>query len=183
RQDARATVEALRADGYAVELLSGDRPRPVTAAAAETGITSWQASCLPQEKVAHLQSLTASGRNVLMVGDGLNDAPALAAGTASMSPAGAADVSQTAADVVFQGAALAPVTETLRLARRTERLVKQNLVLALLYNAVAIPLAIAGYVTPLIAAVAMSASSLTVTANALRLRLGTRRRETAAEDS
>jgi Cu2+-exporting ATPase len=172
RADARAVVAALRADGYAVELLSGDREHAVAAVATETGIESWRASCLPREKVARLQALADAGRRVLMIGDGLNDAPALAAGYASMSPAGAADISQTAADVVFQGAALGPVAETLRIARRTDRLVKQNLALALLYNAVAIPLAVAGFVTPLIAAVAMSASSLTVIVNALRLRLG-----------
>jgi Cu2+-exporting ATPase len=171
RPDARATLESLRARGLAVELLSGDRAAVVRAVAAELGIADWRAGCLPAEKVARLEALAARGRKVLMVGDGLNDAPSLAAGFASISPAGAADISQTAADLIFQGARLGPVLAAITTARRARRLVEQNFALAALYNTIAVPIAVAGLVTPLIAAVAMSSSSILVTLNALRLRL------------
>ena len=171
RADARAVVAALRARGLAVEILSGDRLTTVARAAGDLGIADFRAGCAPAEKVAHLESLAARGRRVLMVGDGLNDAPALAAATVSASPSSALDISQTAADAVFQGAALAPVLELLTVARRADRLVKQNLGLALGYNLLTVPLALAGLVTPLIAAVAMSSSSLVVIGNALRLGL------------
>lgn len=173
RDDAAQVVTELREMGLAVELLSGDRPGPVAKAAQTLGITEWQAGCAPADKCARLAQLAAEGRKVLMIGDGLNDAPALAAAHVSMSPSTAVDVSQTAADVVFQGARLSPVIEALRVARLSRVLVKQNFALAVGYNVFTVPLAVAGLVTPLIAAIAMSTSSLVVIGNALRL---TRRR-------
>jgi Cu2+-exporting ATPase len=104
-----------------------------------------------------------------MIGDGLNDAPALAAGHASMSPATAVDVSQTASDAIVQGEPLAPIIETLAVAKASQRWSLQNFAIAIGYNIVFVPLAMAGVVTPLIAAIAMSASSLAVTVNAMRL--------------
>ena len=170
RADARAVIAELKRRHYRLALLSGDRPAVAGRIAAELGIEEWQARCLPADKVARLEALTAAGRKVLMVGDGLNDAPALAAGFVSMSPASAAAVSQTAADLLFQGPLLGPVSFALRLAQLADRLVRQNFALAVIYNLGAVPIAIAGFATPLIAAVAMSSSSLLVTLNALRLR-------------
>ncbi len=175
RADAAEVVAALRREGIVVELLSGDRAATVREIAAAVGIAEWRAECRPADKTAYLEGLAARGRRVCMVGDGLNDAPALAAAHVSMSPASAADIAQTAADIVFQGGRLAPVCEARHVAERTQRLVRQNFALALLYNAVTVPLAMAGLVTPLIAAVAMSSSSLVVIANALRLGLGGKR--------
>ncbi len=169
RADAATVVRTLAEWGLEVRLLSGDRRAAVAAVARELGIEHWQAELRPDDKVRALEQLRACGRQPLMVGDGLNDAPALAAAHASLSPAEAADISQTAADAVFQGRRLQPVLEVLVVARRAEALVRQNLALAFGYNVVAVPLALAGQVTPLIAAIAMSASSLTVVANAFRL--------------
>jgi P-type Cu2+ transporter len=169
RADAAAVVQGLKDRGMAVCLLSGDR-RPVVEAMARTlGIADWKAEQSPADKTAALAALRAQGRNVLMVGDGLNDAPALAAASVSVSPSTAVDVSQTAADVVFQGDKLGPILETLDVARRADKLVRQNLWLALVYNLVAAPLAMGGQLTPLLAALAMSSSSLIVILNALRL--------------
>jgi P-type Cu2+ transporter len=172
RPDAAATVAALRRSGLAVEVLSGDRQAAVADAAAAAGIAEWRSGVMPSEKAQRLAALAAEGKRVLMVGDGLNDAPALAAAHASLSPTTAAEATQSAADAVFQGDALGPVAEILDVARRADRLVRQNLALALLYNLGAVPLAIMGNVTPLIAAVAMSSSSLLVIGNALRLGIG-----------
>ena len=161
-------------------LLSGDRPDAVAAVAAAVGIEDWRGGCLPQDKLSALDSLRDAGARVLMVGDGLNDAPALAAAHASISPSGAADIAQVAADIVFQSRSLQPVAEALAVARRAQALVRQNIGLAVGYNLFAVPLAVVGLVTPLVAALCMSGSSIVVVLNAIRLAGRTRR---AAEAS
>lgn len=174
RPDAKEVIKALKARGFAVELLSGDREPAVKRLAETLEITAWRAGARPAAKIARLEELTKEGHKVAMVGDGLNDAPALRAAHVSISPADAADVSQTAADFIFQGARLIPVVEAIDVARKARTLVFENFGLALAYNAIAVPLAVAGYVTPLVAAVAMSSSSITVTLNSLRLNLARR---------
>jgi Cu2+-exporting ATPase len=168
RSDAETVVRHLAAAGATIELLSGDRAPVVEAVAEMTGIAHWQAGLSPSQKVNRLDELRQHHR-VAMVGDGLNDAPALAAADVSLSPASASDISQTAADIVFQGARLAPVEEAWRVAKKSQHLIRQNIGFALLYNLCAVPLAILGHVTPLIAAVAMSSSSIIVVLNALRI--------------
>jgi Cu2+-exporting ATPase len=172
RPGAAETVAALSARGFDIRILSGDRPAAVAQIASALRIQNWQGGVTPAEKVAALEDLKAKGRRVLMVGDGLNDAPSLAAAHVSMSPITAADLSQAQADAVFLGDRLDPVLDTILATRKARRLMHQNLGLAVIYNAVAVPLAVAGFVTPLIAAVAMSGSSLLVTLNALRARSG-----------
>jgi Cu2+-exporting ATPase len=172
RADAASVLAQLRGMGLTVRLISGDRTEPVRRIAAELGIQDWTACCSPVDKVALVEGLRTEGRKVLMVGDGMNDSPALAAASVSASPATAADVSQTVADLVFQGARLQPVLIALRTARRARRVMRQNLALSIGYNAIMVPLAIAGWVTPWLAAAAMSSSSLLVMTNSLRLHRG-----------
>jgi Cu2+-exporting ATPase len=169
RPDASDTLAALRARGIAVEMLTGDGEAPAAELAAQAGIATWRAVVGPREKAAYLSQLRSEGRRVLMVGDGINDAGALAMAHVSMAPSTAADVSQIASDMVLRGDHLAPIVEALDVARKAKRLVLQNFAFAALYNLTAIPLAVSGLVTPLVAAATMAGSSLIVTLNALRL--------------
>ncbi len=192
RPDARQTIALLKQQGLRVEMLSGDREGPVRAIAREAGIEHWQARCTPQQKLAYVEELAQGGAKVLMVGDGINDAPALAAGHVSMAPSTASDIGRTAAQLVFLSESLQPVWFSHQVAMRARRLMLQNFTLALIYNVVAVPVAMLGFATPLFAAIAMSGSSIVVVGNALRLnfverrllrrftRAATRRRETAA---
>jgi Cu2+-exporting ATPase len=167
RADAREAVRAIGQLGLPVRLLSGDAPQPVATVAARVGIAVARARLHPEDKVADV----ATG-HTMMVGDGINDAPALRAAHVSMAPSTAADIGRSAADFVFTGGQLGAVPLVIGTARRAASIVNQNLALAIGYNAVAVPLAISGHVTPLVAAIAMSSSSIIVVANALRLRLG-----------
>ena len=171
RPDARAAIDRLRAAGLDVRILSGDRPEAVAAAARALGIRSWAARQTPEGKLDAIAALEAEGRKVLVVGDGLNDAPMLAAGHASMAPASASDAGQTAADMLLLSDSLMAVPQAIETARRADRQIRQNLITAIVYNVVAVPIAVAGFVTPLIAAVAMSLSSIIVVGNALRLKV------------
>ncbi len=171
RADAKSTIDQLKALGLEVEILSGDTEAAVAAAAAELGIGHWRAGLKPADKIARLEQLQAEGRKPAMVGDGLNDAPCLSAAHASLSPVSAADISRAAADFVFMGDGLAPILTALATARMSRRLMLENLGFAALYNTIAVPLAVLGFVNPLIAALAMSGSSIIVTLNALRTHL------------
>lgn len=172
RSDAAQTIATLKNMGYDLEILSGDREGAVAAAAQEIGITRYQSELHPGHKIERLEQLKGEGRKVLMVGDGLNDAPALAGAYVSLSPVTAVHLSQAAADAVFLGERLQPVLDAVRIAKKARRAIEQNLWISVFYNTVAIPIAVAGAVTPLMAAAAMSVSSIAVTANALRLRIG-----------
>ncbi len=181
RPDAEATLQRLMKMGFAVHIVSGDRTEAVEPIAKRLGLASWFAGVRPAGKVAFLEELKANGHRVLMIGDGINDVAALAAAHASLAPISAADISQAQSDAVFLGDSLAPVALTLRTARRAKAAMRQNLALAVVYNAVAVPVAMAGFVTPLIAAAAMSGSSILVTLNALRLRRTPRADQPVAE--
>ena len=169
RPGAAETVSWLRERGYRVSLLSGDRPAAAASMAARCGIDDWQAGLDPVGKVCWLSACKAVGEHVLMVGDGLNDAPALSIADVSLSPASGADIAQTAADVVFQGTSLEAVRELLRVAKKARSVIRENLAFAIFYNLAAVPLAVIGLVTPPLAAALMSSSSLIVVLNALRL--------------
>jgi len=170
REGAAEAVQALTDSGKAVYLMSGDTTPAVAALAQRLNISNWLAEALPADKSARIQDMTAKGAHVLMVGDGLNDTAALAAADVSISPASALDAARVASDIVLLGHDLSPISAACTTARAARRRITENFTIATVYNVVAVPLAMAGFATPLIAALAMSASSITVSLNALRLR-------------
>jgi len=170
RNGAVEAVTALLASGKRVELLSGDSAVPVEALARELGIADWTAQMRPEEKAARVRALADEGHKVLMVGDGLNDTAALASAHVSISPASALDAARVASDIVLLGNDLSPVADACETAKKATKRIRENFRIATVYNVIAVPLAVAGLATPLIAALAMSASSITVSLNALRVR-------------
>ncbi len=175
RAGAREAVTELEHSGLRLEILSGDSAARTGEVAGRLGLPC-TAPARPADKVLHIAQLKGAGHNVLMVGDGINDAPALRAADVSIAPSSAADIGRNAADLVFLRESLEAVPQAAAIAREAARLVRQNFALAIAYNVVAIPVAVLGQVTPLLAAIAMSASSVVVVANALRLGLGPRAR-------
>jgi Cu2+-exporting ATPase len=169
RPRAEHAIRQLKAAGFRLGILSGDKAVVVAKLARELGIESWRSGLSPRQKAEACAEAASQGSKLLMVGDGINDAPALAAAHVSMAPATAADVGRQAADFVFMRDGLEAVPFAIEASRRAGRLIRENFALAIGYNVVAVPIALLGYATPLIAAVAMSTSSIIVVANALRL--------------
>ena len=170
RPGAAEAVRHLMQQGIRVLLISGDVTPVVAALADRLGIPEWQAEALPADKSARIAALQAEGRNVLMVGDGLNDTAALTAADVSISPASALDAARVASDIVLLGADLSPIPDAIVTARSAVRRIRENFNIATFYNVIAVPIAIAGFATPLVAALAMSSSSITVALNAIRLK-------------
>ena len=170
RPGAEEAVQALVNGGKRVILMSGDTTPAVEALAQRLGIPQWVAEALPADKAARVEALRNEGAHVLMVGDGLNDTAALAAAHVSISPATALDAARVASDIVLLGNDLSPIGAACETAKSATRRIRENFRIATVYNIIAVPLAVAGLATPLIAALAMSLSSITVSLNALRLR-------------
>lgn len=168
RLGAAESVAALASLGLPAEILSGDGAAAVAAVAREVGVTDWRANATPDDKAARIQALRQAGERPLMVGDGLNDAAALALAHVSASPAGATDLAQTTSDIVLQRAGLSALPAAIVIARRAQAIAKQNILLSFVYNAVAVPVAAFGFATPLVAALGMASSSIIVILNALR---------------
>jgi Cu2+-exporting ATPase len=169
KEDAKTIIAKLQQSHKKIILLSGDNKDAVLQTATELGIAEFHHSQTPITKVELLKSLKQQGHNIMMVGDGLNDAPSLAFCDVSISFAKAADITQSIADIIVQGNKLAPIITLKSFAAKSIKLIRQNLLLALGYNLVAVPFAIAGSVTPLVAAIAMSSSSILVLLNSLRM--------------
>ncbi len=170
RLGAAEAVQAFRDAGKEVILISGDTQGAVQVLADKLGIQKWIAQALPQDKAKHVQNLSDQGSHVLMVGDGLNDTAALAAAHVSISPASALDAARVASDIVLLGNDLSPISDACDTAVKATKRIRENFRIATVYNIIAVPLAVAGLATPLIAALAMSTSSITVSLNALRVR-------------
>ncbi len=170
RSGVRETLQALSELKIKTELLSGDQPEAVQAIAQQTGIESVQARCQPQDKLDYIRKLQQQGAVVAMVGDGINDAPVLAGADVSIAMGGGTQLAHASADMVLLSEQLPHLVDSIRMARKTRRVIGQNLLWALVYNLIALPLAAAGWISPWMAAIGMSASSLVVVLNALRLR-------------
>jgi Cu2+-exporting ATPase len=169
RPDAAALITSLKSRGIAVELLSGDQSGAVAQLARNLGIDEFMAGAKPGDKLLHLSQRQAAGDKVLMIGDGINDIPVLSGADVSVAMASASDLAQTRADAVLLNDRLAVLAEALDIARRTKGIIRQNLRYSLVYNLLALPLAAAGMIPPWLAAIGMTASSLVVIFNALRL--------------
>jgi len=171
RPEAKESLQQLRDLGLKVSLLSGDEPQLVQQVAAELGVSEAHGALLPEDKLSHIQALQKQGAVVAMVGDGVNDAPVLAAAQVSLAMGGGTQLAHASADMVLLSENLLHLSQGVKMARRTLMVIRQNLAWALLYNLLALPLAAMGMVAPWMAAVGMSASSLLVVVNALRLRV------------
>ncbi|AMX95292.1 MAG: cadmium-translocating P-type ATPase [Mesorhizobium sp.] len=169
RADAAAAIKRLNDTGVSMQMLSGDTAGACGEVARMLGVEDFVPCLLPSGKVERIETLAKDGHKVLMVGDGLNDTPALSAAHVSIAPATAADIGRNAADFVFLRESLLAVPLALDVSRKAGHLIRQNIAIAIVYNAVAVPIAILGHATPLLAAIAMSASSVLVIGNALRL--------------
>ena len=163
-------VAELKQQGLTLHLLSGDRQAAVQSLAQNLHLDAFRAEAVPEDKLAYVETLQRQGKKVLMVGDGINDAPVLAAADVSVAVAGGADVARAGADIVLLNDDMAVIPQAVNQAKRTATIIRQNLIWAAAYNLIAVPLAAAGFVTPWLAALGMSGSSLLVLANALRLR-------------
>lgn len=168
KTNALQVINYLKSQNYGIDILSGDRAQAVEKIADELGVISWQANAKPADKIAALEALKQQKHKVLMIGDGINDAPALAASYVSLSPITASQITQAASDAVFFSQTLAPIAQIINVSKRSKSIMVQNLSLAVIYNAIFVPLAMLGHATPLIAALAMSGSSILVSVNALR---------------
>jgi Cu2+-exporting ATPase len=162
-------VAALKALGIRVELLSGDTPKAAGELAEHLGIDSWQGSAGPEAKLERIRACQEAGETVAMVGDGINDVPVLAGADVSIAMNGATDLARTSADAVLLSPRLTRIVEGVEISRASRRIIRQNLIWSVCYNASALPLAAMGFVPPWLAALGMSASSLVVVGNALRL--------------
>jgi Cu2+-exporting ATPase len=169
RADAAEAVRALRAQGQRVRLLSGDQPTAVARMAQMLDIAHWQAGATPESKLAAVRAWQAAGERVLMLGDGINDAPVLAAADVRIAMGQGAMLARSAADALLVSNRLMAVPQALALAHKTRRVLRQNLAWAALYNLACVPLALAGLLPPLVAGIGMACSSLFVVLNAQRL--------------
>jgi Cu2+-exporting ATPase len=170
RSDAAEAIGALRSAGFRVIIASGDRVEPVQRIAEILGVTEWHAMLRPEAKVALVDELRGDGHRVLMIGDGINDAPVLAAADASIALDAGTALARASADAIVLGKRMNSIVEAASMAEATRRTIRQNIAWAIVYNLTAVPLAVTGILAPWMAALGMSFSSLLVVLNALRLR-------------